>query len=378
MRKLPTLSLCVCACFFATLTPALAIDTRPALSDREKVQRYLELNELVRQHFADKKYAAAETCCRQQLALFPTRHDARYNLACALCRQGNKSDAMEALNKAVEDGYNDLDHLRADDDLAPLRGEKAFAALVAKIEAAGAPVIRAEGEQRIIEAAPPSGLAYRLRLPKVAPEAKPARLIVWLHPSGGSMNDAVEKLAPRLAKLDYGLMVFTRKSFAGWSAEDANAMARSLKAAGRIEGLDANKPVLMGFSAGGQLALELWRHDPNSIGGMVLDAAYPVGRGPGGQLVAAPPPKNEGIRNVPIFVLVGGKDGGAKLWRGIEDKWRQAGVPLIVRVIEGRGHEWLLGAKEQAALEDWLDQVAKGGKPVGKSPSSKPAASQAT
>jgi predicted esterase len=356
MRPLPlTLSLLLLA------APALAVDTRPALSDREKMQRFMELNNLVRQHFVDKKYAEAETCCRQQLALFPNRNEARYNLACALSRQGNKPQALEALAKAVENGYNNLDHMQADDDLTPIREDKAYIDLVKKIEASGAPAIRADANQHIVEAAPASGLAYRLRLPKTATRDKPVRLIVWLHPSGGSMNDAAEKLAPRLLGLDYGLMVFTRKSFAGWSDQDAGALTRSLKAAGQVEGVDANKPVLMGFSAGGQMALSLWQNDPNSIGGMVLDAAYPVQRDPNtGQFSATPLPKHDGIKAVPILVVVGGKDGGAKLWKSLEDKWRQGGVPLVVRYVEGRGHEWLVAGKELTALEDWLKQVARG------------------
>jgi predicted esterase len=61
-----------------------------------------------------------------------------YNLACAHARAGDRRAALAALERAVADGYRDLEHLRADPDLEPLRGLPELAAITAGLEAAGA------------------------------------------------------------------------------------------------------------------------------------------------------------------------------------------------------------------------------------------------
>src|SRR5205814_972038 len=72
-----------------------------------------------------------------------------------------------------------------------------------------------------VEGAPDGGLRYRLRLSPTASKEKPSRLMIWMHPSGGSMNAAVEALAPRFNKDGFALLVFTRKNFVGWSSDDS-------------------------------------------------------------------------------------------------------------------------------------------------------------
>lgn len=64
----------------------------------------------------------------------PTVH---YNLACSLCLCGQRAEALDALERSVELGYDDAAHLVADDDLAALRDEPRFAALVERLRAGG-------------------------------------------------------------------------------------------------------------------------------------------------------------------------------------------------------------------------------------------------
>jgi len=61
-----------------------------------------------------------------------------YNLACAHARSGDRRAALAALERAVAEGYADAAHLRADPDLASLRGRPEFEAIAAGLEAAGA------------------------------------------------------------------------------------------------------------------------------------------------------------------------------------------------------------------------------------------------
>ena len=56
-----------------------------------------------------------------------------YNLACSLALTGSHDEAFEALASAVDLGYDDVDHLRADGDLDALRGDPRFATLLERL-----------------------------------------------------------------------------------------------------------------------------------------------------------------------------------------------------------------------------------------------------
>ncbi len=59
-----------------------------------------------------------------------------YNLACARARAGRESAAVEALERAVDLGYSDVDHIEADQDLGPIRDLERYRALVARLRQA--------------------------------------------------------------------------------------------------------------------------------------------------------------------------------------------------------------------------------------------------
>ncbi|MGC4005354.1 MAG: hypothetical protein QM811_20430 [Pirellulales bacterium] len=60
---------------------------------------------------------------------------ARYNLACSLTRHGEYARAIAELERAIETGYDDFEHLEADPDLLPLRSQPAFADLLRRFGA---------------------------------------------------------------------------------------------------------------------------------------------------------------------------------------------------------------------------------------------------
>lgn len=56
-----------------------------------------------------------------------------YNLACSLALTGHTDEAFRTLDRAILHGYEDADHLAADEDLAALRADARFAALLAAL-----------------------------------------------------------------------------------------------------------------------------------------------------------------------------------------------------------------------------------------------------
>jgi tetratricopeptide (TPR) repeat protein len=62
-----------------------------------------------------------------------------YRLAQAWSRAGSKKRAIDALERAVENGFKDAARLESDPDLEPLRGEAGFGSLLEKIRAKAGP-----------------------------------------------------------------------------------------------------------------------------------------------------------------------------------------------------------------------------------------------
>jgi predicted esterase len=367
MRRAPLLTLIACFCLVAAFT-----EPGGAAPDADTVRQARALEQKVSELFREKKYDEAAESCRKLIQLLPENAAPHYNLACALARLGKADDALASLAKAMDLGYSDAAHIQKDEDLAALREDKRFADLVVKARANQQKAIERlpydKGADlkglKTIEGNPEDGLRYRLRLTENATANRPQRLIIWLHPSGGSMNNVVEALAPRFAERGFALLVLTQKQFAGWSEDDAKRlMDKTVPEIGKSKEVDVRRPILLGYSAGGQMALLLWEADPGRWGGLVVDAAYPVRR-ENGKFVPSPLPKNDAIKKTPFFVLVGGQDGGSQLWKKVTPQWQEAGVPLTIRHIEGKGHTWLFGKTELGLLEQWLDDVAAGKLPA--------------
>lgn len=347
----------------------------------EQEDDFARMEREVQVHFQNKEYAEAEKTCRKEMELVPKHPNPPYNLACALARQGKKDDAVAALAKAVELGFDDADHMKVDEDLASLRAEKGFADVVAKCDVLQkaawdklydpGPVLT---DVKSVDGAPEGGLRYRLLMSKDATAEKPQRLLVWLHPSGGSMNKGICDFAARWTKAGWAILVPTQKRWGGWTGDDgAKLVEHTLPVVAKTPGVDAKRPVLIGFSAGGQMAIELWRKDAARWGGLVIDAAYPIDSEAYSrkQLVIVAPPEGDAPKSAPVCVIVGDADQGHFLWKQCEANWRKAGVPLTVRYVEHGQHQWLVKGAEADALDAWLVDVAAGklpGKEEAKAP----------
>ena len=117
----------------STSRPDDARADQPSVFDLPRLQRdYALINASVAALFKQGKYDQAEQRIRFALRLVPHDVASHYNLACALARQGKADDALAALSRAVELGYNDRNHMASDGDLASLHERPEFKALVDK------------------------------------------------------------------------------------------------------------------------------------------------------------------------------------------------------------------------------------------------------
>ncbi len=84
------------------------------------------------QALAAKSYGSARNICDQAILWEPQNPVHHYNLACIEAQTGARRfpQAFAALEQAVALGFKDTQHLQADPDLAPLRGDPRFAAIL--------------------------------------------------------------------------------------------------------------------------------------------------------------------------------------------------------------------------------------------------------
>ena len=328
-----------------------------------------------------RDYPGAVALCRKALVQGSNRAT-RVRLIRALAAQGLKEDALAELARVADE--IDIPSLADSEYLAPLRDDARFNAirdrvekknreslahLKARIEAGRQLPQYEQGESipgvKTVEGNPADGLRWRLRMSPAATPAAPNRLIVWLHPSGSSMNQVVERLAPELNKRGFALLVPTQKVWAGWDNSSATLLLNgSVPDAGRVPGVDADRPLLMGFSAGGQQLLAGYFVAPGRFGGLIAVAAAPtdgwVGRKPDRLLM--PPASREQVeafRATPMLVLVGTKEWFCPLWEKAGAIYRAAGMPLTLVSVKDAGHQWLLEGEQLKVFYEWLDNVKR-------------------
>jgi alpha-beta hydrolase superfamily lysophospholipase len=319
-----------------------------------------ELNRL----FDAKDWAGIESLCLKLRADHPTNPEVDYELACAQNRLQRPDDAMTNLALCVKHGFTDANRAATDDDLATLRDRDDFKALIASIKAIpiGANEPHEPGADidgvKTIEAQPVGGLSYRLRLGATATPAKPHRLVLWLHPSGGSGDSLVEPLAPELAKHGFALAVFPQKQYAGWTDQERTALAPTIADLAKVPGLNATKPVLMGFSAGGQAALMMWELKPAAYGGLLLNSAYPVDVNMATRQAALITlTKDEIDAKVPVLAIIGGDDPSIQTWMAEGPVWAKAGIPVSMSMVKGKKHEFLYSGDAWKAVLKFLDAL---------------------
>lgn len=195
------------------------------------------------------------------------------------------------------------------------------------------------------------GMGWRLW---VDPSAKaPQRVAVWLHPHGEAGRDLVGPLAPVFARHGYALLEPLSETNDVWTGVEANIVFGDVLPAAAAAGhADPQGPLVLGWSAGGQLALHLWRMAPDALGGVVVVGTTP-------ELVPGTWPDRARLEGTAILSLVGADERGAADWVRALPAWKEHGVPVTLSIVPGRGHEWLLAGPDEVALLDaWLAALA--------------------
>ncbi|MFM2091944.1 MAG: Prolyl oligopeptidase family [Planctomycetota bacterium] len=322
-------------------------------ADRDAAQRLAEAR-----RYREAAEAYATISARRSDA------EIEYRQAAAWAQAGDATKADLGLRRAIIMGFDDPARLETDAAFTALRAAPAFARHVkAAAWQAGQRAYRAGVAItgiRTLFSPPGWRLPWRLRLPPEADSQHRARLLVWLHPSGAAALEAAEALAAPLAKAGWGLLVFQEKDWSGWSPQDIDLMLKSISHVSMLPEVDAARPALWGFSAGGQVALQLHGMKPAAWSAIVIGSAYPVGlREQGWPL--QPPPSGPGLAGTPILVTTGEKDPLSARWQEAEPAWKAAGIPLTVRRMPGKAHaDWSFEGAMATEMVDLLARLPAG------------------
>jgi Flp pilus assembly protein TadD len=82
------------------------------------------------------RYAEGLEVDERLVKLAPRDPTVHFNLACSLALCGRPEPALDALERSVELGYADVEHLVGDEDLASVRQEERFRTLVERLRKA--------------------------------------------------------------------------------------------------------------------------------------------------------------------------------------------------------------------------------------------------
>jgi len=214
--------------------------------------------------------------------------EALYNLACCCAQLGLVGKSAELLAASWAAGYRDLEHLRQDPDLEPIRATREYRELLQVLADDEQRRARAGGEELVV----PVTVAGSVRVvaPAVVEPGRAYPLVVVLHGAGGDNLEIGGIFRATGIAQDF-IVCAPRGPYTGndqvdpghvWLPEDvAGAGAGELGwqlseelVLGAVEAVAAKYPVdlrrvlILGFSQGAQLAYSLGLHQPERFWGV--------------------------------------------------------------------------------------------------------------
>jgi thiol-disulfide isomerase/thioredoxin len=111
-----------------------AATSGPATHDPAEIQRYRALGDSGYALLDQKKTDEAVAVFEAQEALIPNARGGAINVACAYGRSGDVEKAIEWLGKAADGGFENVDQVRGDEDLASIRSDPRFEEIAKRVE----------------------------------------------------------------------------------------------------------------------------------------------------------------------------------------------------------------------------------------------------
>ncbi len=309
---------------------------------------------------AKKNYAAAKQLFQKWLEANPRDAMAWYDLACSEALLGEKSAALDDLDRAVDAGYSDARWMSQDADLVSLRTDARFTAAVARIEQ----VARSKGPSSFIRRFAPMQTigTYIVMLPSdYQTSGKAYPLCVILHGNGstelahGTLADkfgrdgviyiAVQAPHPRVDEMLSGTEGWTaslpnrpgdtdpaleqnRADYVEWIMQCAADAAKNYR-------IQNGRFFIYGHSQGGQFAVSCALAHPDRIAAVFSEA----GSLPSAQAMTDANLAQMKAQHTRVHLLHGEQDDTVEpeVSKTVKQKMDAAGVECTLKMIPG-GH----------------------------------------
>ncbi len=265
------------------------------------------------------------------IELAPERPTAYYNIACALSLKGEKSDSIDWLEKALDKGFLEFEHMERDTDLDNIRNEARFKELVEKFK------------KGVIE-----GIVAPAHVPTGAAPKGGRGLLVMLHGAGGNAEDDLARWSAVADEHGLDLVVLQgdqrvpQGGFTYGNATETTVLER-VRALMSEHGVNKDRVFIGGFSIGGFWAFQIAIRHPDLFAGVLSVNGFYDERG-NEEFLASLAEK----KNLKVF-FVHGRDDERTLEpaREMRNQLADSGVEVVLRRIAG-GHAITPAAVGQA------------------------------
>ncbi len=321
----------------ALLVVAFAVSDSTAQSDQQLVDRY--------DRFVSKEnYKGALIAAQAIVERYPESATWQFNLGSMHARMGETDLALEALGEAAELGYTGIRSFEQSEDLNPLRDDQRFQSIVRKVESNAA-----ERLNRFIREA--KDHQPQTHVPDSIGESP--GLVLALHGTGMRGQDMIDSLQATADELGMVLVApdALRPSGKGfsWTYRDESEWMVKDQISKAIEahGVDPEQVYLVGFSQGANIALIMGRTHPSLFAGVVPICGHYESQFSSG---------DEADEYPPHYLMTGSRDAWKKTYIAAKRDFADAGIPVELRMISGKGHEipqGKLGLRELVKAVRW-------------------------
>ncbi len=272
-----------------------------------------------------------------------------YNVACMYALLKNKDKAFEYLDRAAEQGFDDIgqdlaDQMKRDSDMDFLRDDPRYAQALKKAQAlSSAASPQADDES-------PVDFEWKITRPKNFDKSRKVPLIVALHRYNGNMEATTKRWKQAADKVGAILLTPQGTRRLGpdrlhWGRnldEIEENIMDAIDAVLDKYRIDDGKIILGGFSQGGWITWSLALRNPDTFRGII-----PVG----GMFEASSPSafEDEDLAALRIFIMVG-EDENDDLLEGNRKAARQfkkIGTKVKLKVYEDVGHDYPENATQE-------------------------------
>lgn len=173
-------------------------------------------------------------------------------------------------------------------------------------------------------------------------------LIVWLHPKGDAMQEAILRVWRDLCKERHFILLAPKaENPTGWLTSEADAIEADIREAIANYTIDRQRIVLHGHGQGATLAYFLAFDARDLVRGVASVGGVPP----------APPKANAAHQRLSFFVMAGAKDPDIEAIRATEPQLTQKKFPVVYREVPDQGSGYLVDADFLRELVRWVDSL---------------------